>query len=226
MKKKYKDTKLRLHFAILGTIIILTFFLSIGYATFESITLDISGNVTATPQSEIFISNVQYNENVNADIEKSVIHNYYQTVLNSTVVLGNTADSSVKYTITMYNNSDENYIFNSLEYIPEFYDNLSIVCELEGVKQGDLLPAKQQIVFSIKFHYLDNIVQNNNILNSYLNLKFIKESRPNEISDINNISEITADSNITNISDTTVDLNISNMSENTVSNEVKENIVE
>lgn len=214
MNKKYKDTKLRLHFIILGFIIILTFFLSIGYATFESITLDISGNVTAIPQSEIFISDVQYSENVNADTEKSVIHNYYQTVLNNTVVLGTTADSSIKYTITMYNNSDETYVFNSLEYIPEFYDNSSIICELDGIKQGDIIPAKQQLVFSIKFNYLDNIVPNNNTLNSYLNFKFVKEGKPDEISDISNIS------------DTTVDLNISNMPENIVSNEVKENIVE
>lgn len=187
MNKKYKDGRLRLHFIILGFIIISTFFLSIGYATFESITLDINGQVTAVPQSDIYISNAEYSTNVNADTENSIIHQYYQTTLYNTVILGNSANSSITYNITMYNNSDVTYTFNSVQYKEEFYDNLNIVYELEGLKKGDLLLSKQQLTFSIKFHYMNNVVPNNNILNSYLNFKFVKGTNPAGVPDINNI---------------------------------------
>lgn len=187
MNKKYKDGKQRLHFIILGFIILSTFFLSIGYATFESITLDIDGKVTAVPQSDIYISNVEYSTNINADTENSIIHQYYQTTLYSTVFLKNSADSSITYNITMYNNSDAPYTFNSAQYNEEFYDNLNIVYELEGLKKGDIVLSKQQITFSIKFHYKDNLISSNYILNSYLNFKFVKGTNLDETPDINNI---------------------------------------
>lgn len=187
MNKKYKDGKLSLHFIILGFIIVSTFFLSIGYATFESITLDIDGKVTAVPQSDVYIVNTEYSTNINADTENSIIHQYYQTTLYNTVVLKNSADSSITYNVTMYNNSDIPYTFNSIEYKEEFYDNPNIVYELEGLNKGDLLLSKQQITFSIKFHYKDNLVASNCILNSYLNLKFVKGTDPDGTPDINNI---------------------------------------
>lgn len=187
MNKKYKDDKLRLHFIILRFIIISTFFLSIGYATFEAITLDINGKVTAVPQSDIYISNAEYSTNINADTENSVIHQYYQTTLYSTVFLKNSANSSITYNITMYNNSDSPYTFNSAQYNEEFYDNPNIVFELEGLKKGDIILSKQQLTFSIKFHYKDNLALNNSILNSYLNFKFVKGTNPDGTADINNI---------------------------------------
>lgn len=187
MNKKYKDVRLRLHFIILGFIIISTFFLSIGYATFEAITLDINGKVTAVPQSDIYISNAEYSANINADTENSLIHQYYQTTLYSTVFLKNSANSSITYNITMYNNSDAPYTFNSVQYNEEFYDNPNIVFELEGLKKGDIILSKQQLTFSIKFHYKDNLALNNSILNSYLNFKFVKGTNPDGIADINNI---------------------------------------
>ena len=95
MNKKYKDNKLRLHIVILLLIVISTFFLSVGYASLESITLDINGKVTAIPESEVFISDIQYSTNVNADIEKSIIHQYYQTMIHNTVVLGEASDLSL-----------------------------------------------------------------------------------------------------------------------------------
>lgn len=188
MNKKYKDNKLRLHILILGLIIISTFFLSVGYATLESITLDINGKVTAIPQSEVFISDIQYSENVNADTEKSIIHQYYQTMVHNTVVLGETSDSSITYIVTIVNSGNENCSFKDVEYVQDFYDNQNIIYELDGIKQGDLLTSKGQVTFKITFHYLNNTFAGNNVLNSYLNFKFVKEENPEEIADINNIS--------------------------------------
>lgn len=190
MNKKYKDGKLILHFIILSFIIASTFFLSIGYASLESITLDIDGEVTAVPPSDVLISDVKYLTSANADIEKSKIHQYYQTLMKNTIVLGNSDNSSITYQITVYNNGEEKYVFKDVEHSDgEFYDNLDIVYSLEGIKQGDVLQSKQSISFSITFHYSNNTVSNNNILNSYLNFKFVKNTltNPEEKNDIINI---------------------------------------
>lgn len=190
MNKKYKDGKLILHFIILSFIIASTFFLSIGYAGLESITLDIDGEVTAVPPSDVFISDVKYSTSANADIEKSKIHQYYQTIMKSTIVLGSSANSSIIYQITVYNNGEEKYVFKDVEHSDgEFYDNLDIVYSLEGIKQGDVLQSKKSISFSITFHYLNNAVSSNTSLNSYLNFKFVKDTstNPEEKNDIINI---------------------------------------
>lgn len=174
MNKRYKDNKFKLHFVILGIIIASTFFLSIGYASLESITLDIKGEITALPQNEIFITDVQYSTNVGANTENSVIKQYYQTLMESTVDLGNGSDSSITYNITIYNSGNEPYTFRKVEYTDEFYDNPNIVFDLNGLKQWDVVNPKEYITFSITFHYLNNVPVDNSILNSYLNFKFMK----------------------------------------------------
>lgn len=210
MNKKYKDNKLRLHIVILLLIVISTFFLSVGYASLESITLDINGKVTAIPESEVFISDIQYSTNVNADIEKSIIHQYYQTMIHNTVVLGEASDSSITYIVNIVNSSNETYSFKNIEYVQDFYDNPNIVYELDGLKQGDLLLNKGQITFEITFHYLNNTFTGNNVLNSYLNFKFVKEENPEEIADINNVSTNTNQIIIYNAEKDKVALDITN----------------
>lgn len=210
MNKKYKDNKLRLHIVILVLIVISTFFLSVGYASLESITLDINGKVTAIPQSEIFISDIQYSTNVNADVEKSVIHQYYQTMVHNTVVLGEASDSSITYIVTIVNSSNESCSFKDIEYVQDFYDNSNIVYELDGLKQGDLLLSQGQITFGITFHYLNNTFSGNNVLNSYLNFKFVKEENPEEIADINNVSTNTNQIMVYNAEKDKVSLDVTN----------------
>ncbi len=172
--KKYVTSKLKLNFIILGTIILTTFFLATGYAAFESIILDVDGEVTALPQSEIFISDITYNSNIGTNPENSKINQYYQTLMNSTMVLGNNNDSSITYTVTLYNNGNGPYTFKEVEYMQELYDNPNIVFELDGLKRGDVVQSKEFVTCTITFHYLNNVPVDNNILNSYLNFKFMK----------------------------------------------------
>lgn len=174
MTKEYEDRKLKLHFIILGFIIISACCLSIGYASLESITLDIKGEITALPQTEIFITDVQYNTNVGANVANSNIEQYYQTLMQSTVNLGKDGNSSITYNITMYNSGNQPYTFKEVEYTDEFYDNPNITFDLDGLKRWDVVQPKQYITFSITFHYLNNSVVDNNILNSYLNFRFMK----------------------------------------------------
>ncbi len=174
MTKEYEDKKFKLQFIILGFIIISAFCLSIGYASLESITLDIKGEITALPQTEIFITDVQYNTNVGANVANSNIEQFYQTLMQSTVNLGKDENSSITYNITMYNSGNQPYTFKEVEYTDEFYDNPNITFDLDGLKRWDVVQPKQYITFSITFHYLNNSVADNNILNSYLNFRFMK----------------------------------------------------
>lgn len=171
MNKKCKDLKLPLMF--FGFIIFSTFFLAVGYASLESITLDISGEVTAVPQSAIYITDISYKTSTDANIESSKINQYYQTLMQSSIVLGNTSTSSITYSVTVYNSGDTTYSFKEVLYSDEFYDNSNIVFELDGLKKWDTIDAKESLTFSITFHYLNNTVPDNKTLNSYLNFKFV-----------------------------------------------------
>lgn len=174
MNQNYKGFKL--HLIFLGFIIFSTFFLSIGYASYESIVLDIAGEVTAVPQSEIYITDIDYKSDIDADAENSIINQYYQTLMQSSIILGSSPTSSITYSITIYNSGNKDYYFKDVEYSDEFYDNPNIVFELDGLKKYDTLSSKQYITFTITFHYLDNIVPDYKTLNSYLNFKFIMGS--------------------------------------------------
>lgn len=174
MNRKCKS--LKLNFLFLLFVISSTFFLSIGYASLDSVTLDINGEVTTIPQSEIYITDVTYKTDSNADTENSKINQYYQTLMQSSIVLGNTPTSSITYLVTIYNSRDKTYIFKDVEYSDEFYDNPYIVFELNGLKEWDTIESKESLTFSITFHYLNNTIPDNNVLNSFLNFKFIIET--------------------------------------------------
>lgn len=213
MNKKYKDLKLPLMF--FGFIIFSILFLSIGYASLESIALDITGEVTAIPQSEIYITDISYKTNTDANTESSKINQYYQTLMQSSIVLGNTPTSSITYSVTIYNSGDKAYSFKDVEYSDEFYDNSNIVFELDGLKKWDVLESKQSLTFSITFHYLDNIVPDSKILNSYLNFKFVLGSTDdtNIITDnksfmIYNAKTDNVKFDVTNINDFTTNINL------------------
>ena len=157
-------------------IIIATVLMGIGYASVNSVTLDISGKLTAKEQDGVYIKSVKYIKDNNADLELSKINNYYQTMLYSTIALSSTdTSSSITYYITIYNNSNKNYYFKDVLFSDEFYDNKDIIFSLEGLETGDIINSYSERSFSITFKYSSDVsVVNNNILNSYLNFKFVE----------------------------------------------------
>ena len=64
--------------------------MSIGYATINSITLDINGDVSLVSQDGLFITEVNYDSNNDANLEESKIITFSSTTLISRVVLSNT----------------------------------------------------------------------------------------------------------------------------------------
>lgn len=171
-KKQHKSKS----WIFLLLIFIATSFMSIGYAKINPIISEISGTVSAEPQDEIFITEVSYSGNNNANIEESEIISFYETTLNSKIVLSDTdVNSSISYDITIYNSNDIDFSFIDVIYDSSFYDNENIVFELTDLKAGDKIDSKGTISFKITFKYKDGVVlsSSSNVLNSYLNFRFL-----------------------------------------------------
>ena len=182
MKSNYKirNKKLINNFALIIGIILSTCFLSVGYAAISSLELDLEAIVFAGMQDGMFIYDVKYSSDSNAQLGNSKIHNYVQTTLNSTVSLSDSdPNSSITYEIALYNNSDMSYFFTGTNYMEEYYDNLGITYDLEGIEKWDLLEANGKMEFKITFKYLDNTVADSNVLNSYI--EFLFEETQNRV---------------------------------------------
>lgn len=155
-------------------------FIGVGYASINSIILDLTGNVNVGVQKNVFITNVEYVSSINANTNNSQILNYIATTMQSTIVLSTTnANSEIIYKVSVYNNSQNTYKFFDVVYAEENYDNPDIICEIQdnGFKIGDTIaPAEQKDIY-VKFKYKDSKIATNNILNSYINFKITSEER-------------------------------------------------
>ena len=164
-------------------ILIAAFLMSIGYATVNSVMVDVNGNAIAKLQDGIFITEVNYDSNYFADYENSKIIYADQTMLKSHVILSSgNKDSSITYAVTIYNSYNEDFVFDGVEYstnsatADDTYSNNGITFKLNGLNVGDTLKGNKSINFTITFYYVDNVLASVNTLNSVLNFKFIKNS--------------------------------------------------
>ncbi len=151
-------------------LILFSFLLIIGYAQISDTELEISG--TAEILKTIYITNVSYSSDNNANVSNSSINNYYRTILNSTIGLNDDPDSSITYAITITNLGEKTKKYVETTYDENFYNNEDIVFEINGISPGDEIATNESITFNITFKYKDNIVSNDKILNSILNFKF------------------------------------------------------
>lgn len=133
--------------------------MGIGYAVINSVTGEIKGNVIANVQNDVFITNVEYVSDVDANLTISEIQSYKSSLMQSTVELSSTNPASeIKYKVTVYNNSANSYPFLSVLYDgtnSEFYDNENIIFEIDpsGFNVGDVINANEtkESIESIKF---------------------------------------------------------------------------
>ena len=167
-----KNKNKRTHVFYLFTIItILVAFLGIGYAQMSGVTLNVDGTAKLDEQTGIVITNVTYQGSNNTDPSLSSINTYYQSLLDSTIVLGNDPTSSITYQVSIKNITDEEYTFDQIVYDSSFYDNPNITYELNSLTQGDTIQPNETINFTLTFKYLSTDISNNT-LNSYINIKF------------------------------------------------------
>ena len=152
-------------------------FMCIGYATVNNVSLDLVGSANIKAEPRIFIFDADIDGNSDANISASSIDLYYDTMLQSTVVLNNDVDSTLSMEITIKNTTSNNAYFEEVAYGNNFYDNNNIDFTLTGLEVNQKLAAHGSITFTITFKYTDQYIASNpstftNTLNSYLNFKF------------------------------------------------------
>ena len=151
-----------------------TIVLGIGFAD-VNITLELDGSVNVKKIDYVRITNIEYKSDILANLEESKINNYYMTTVNSKVVLENDITSSISYEVTLKNDTDRafKYVDTIHDNLPKFYDNENIEYEVTGIEKGDILLPDSEKVITITFKYKELPI-GNNVLNSYINIKFSK----------------------------------------------------
>lgn len=176
MHNKIKRKKKSFKKIYLVMIVIASLLMGFGYASVNSVLLDIGGNATALNQDSIYITEVNYLESKNADLDKSKITDTHQTLMSSSVVLSdNDSNSYITYSVTIYNSTGISFSFIDTNYDEAFYDNDNIVFTLDNIKKDDVIESKGYLTFNITFKYKSGVTPSNknNTLNSYLNFLFL-----------------------------------------------------
>ena len=153
-------------------IIIVSFFMSIGYASVNSVILDINSSVTVKANKGLYISNVEITDENNA---LGYINIYDGRFLKCTTNLSMTDPAStVTYKITITNNTPYIYGYSNTKYIigENTYDNENIIFEINGITTETELNSNESITFYITFKYNDPSNITNNILHSELSFIF------------------------------------------------------
>ncbi len=161
-------------FLLLMTVLVM----GIGYSAINSVTGEIKGTLVANSQQGVFITNVTYVSNVDAQLGNCQIGSFLGTTMKSRVELSSTnASSSVTYRVTVYNAYATEAKFTEVVYDNDFYDNQNITFEISGFKQGDIIESKATKDITVTFKYKSSTVPSNKVLNSYLNFKMEKINR-------------------------------------------------
>ena len=161
-------------FLLLMTVLVM----GIGYSAINSVTGEIKGTLVANSQQGVFITNVTYVSNVDAQLGNCQIGSFLGTTMKSRVELSSTnASSSVTYRVTVYNAYVTEAKFTEVVYDNDFYDNQNITFEISGFKQGDIIESKATKDITVTFKYKSSTVPSNKVLNSYLNFKIEKINR-------------------------------------------------
>ena len=160
-----------------------TIFMGIGYATINNVTLNFEGQASAFAEKGLVITDVIYNmSGSSASSLNSKINYYTKTMMNSHIELDDEVNSTISYNITVYNNTNYNYLFDQALYDTTglFYDNNNIEFTLSGISQGSKVKSKHSITFTITFKFKNGFTPSSsndtdNVLNSYINFKFVQE---------------------------------------------------
>lgn len=158
-------------------ILIATLFMSIGYASINSVIMELNGNVVAQAQTGVYIYDITYKSNINADTNSSTIKKYIGTNMSSYIKLSENTNSEITYTVSIYNSTEEDYYFDKVVYLEtdddSTYTNDNITYKLTNLNHDDILPSKGRVIFDITFHYADTTKIDLTDLTSFINYKFV-----------------------------------------------------
>lgn len=172
-------------------ILVVAFFMSIGYASVNSVLFSVSGESIAKSMSNVFMTNISatgldFDENYNV---------FYgdETNLSSKVSLSPTDKSSqFSLVISFYNNSDYDYVFKGVNYdselVDDVYNNLDIIYTFDN--QDSIISKNGGVLdVTLTFKYGDITQINSNVLDSILNFDFKKRFGIvyNDVADTSNL---------------------------------------
>lgn len=166
-----KRSKINIILKIL--LIISTLCLSVGYASINSISMNLQGNVQFSVANKLFISDVVVYEVNNAN----AYTNYYNgTFLDTSVELSNNPsdNSYATFAVTLYNNTDYSYLFSNTKFLlgQDTYDNENIIFEITNLDENTTINRNEFYTFYITFKYKDSTMITNSVLNSKINFVF------------------------------------------------------
>ena len=151
--------------------LVLSLLFSIGYAQIDAINLTIEGEASLPEQQGLVISNVTLSGTSFAIPANQVINTYYQTMLHTTIQLSQDNSSSVTYTITLDNRSQNSKVFTGVTTDPLFYSNNDITYTLFGLAVDDEIASGDTLTFTLKFQYANSTPASAG-LDSILNFNF------------------------------------------------------
>ena len=156
-----------------------TALIGLGYAQLDS-KISSQGTVLGAMQTGVFISAV-------SEVQGVTINTYYSTILDSEVFLSNNNDAKT-LTISLYNNSTDEYAFKNVVYdsgIAGAYSNSNITftCSLQPNQK---IEPQQSLEFTITFTFREDYTATTSeslqsILNFYFGLWEGSEILPDEV---------------------------------------------
>ncbi len=185
MKKQKKRVFINKKIPIL--IVLATLFMGIGYASVNSVILNINGNATAYKYDGLFISSITTDEEntLNGINTSNVINN---TMLNTSITLGDDLSSKFTMIVNVCNNYSDDRIFSDLRYMdltedelaeyPDFsglYTNNDIVIDDSSYSSlaGTILSSNSCMNIPVTFKYASSLSSiTNNELVATINFKF------------------------------------------------------
>jgi surface protein len=174
-KDKAKEKKLPTKFIFPLLILFTSFVMCIGYAAVNSIIIGFEGEAVAKEVDGVFITDVSYVSNTDADLNTSKVVSAYQTNLTSVIALSKTNNySAISYEITVYNSTNSDYSYVKPSYVlgDSTYDNQNITFSVTGISEGEIIKSKGYKIFYVNFYYTNNVLAYNNVLNSIINFEF------------------------------------------------------
>ncbi len=161
-------------------ILIATIFMGVGYASINSILLNINGEVIAKAQDGIFITEVEYIERSNSlPNENYLVLLADNAILKSSIILEpNDINSEVSLKVLFYNNTEYDYVFKNVVYAEEISDEIDDIYSNSDIvytftNQNEIIAKNGgTLEVIITFKYSEMNESTSNILNSILNFKF------------------------------------------------------
>lgn len=157
-------------------LLLATLFMGIGYASINSISLEIKGAVAATFQDGVFIYDVVLSteNSLEQQISEPIVE---KNMLGTNISLNDDLESKVEYIVSIRNNYNYDVVYLNTTHLnsEQTYSNNNIVYTVKSIDDNNTIEANSSKNFIITFTYLNapnTSSDDYNILKSYVSFNF------------------------------------------------------